>query len=646
MNWLIGLFSPIMRASMQRAAFTAAPLVIVLVAALLRFNGLGTQSLWNDEGNSLRLAQRPIPALITASRLDIHPPGYYLLLKWWLALMGETEFAMRALSALAGVLTVACVYALGKALYAPGAGVLAAALVAVNTSSLYYSQEARMYALLACWAAASMLAFVRWLKTPRWPSAITVALLNAAGLYTQYVFPFVMLTQGAMVVCLLLAQPTHRARWLRMFVLLNLLTLALFAPQLGDAWRQVTEWPRTGGAVDVGTGATALLQWLTLGNTAINVSWWVYALLIVAALAGLLPDWLSQPLPSWWRRLLPLVWLLVAILPFFALGLFREANLKFLLPAQVAAAVLIGRGMWLLWQLGSPNFFIFREAWPRLLALIVIFYPAVAANDAIAALCNDPRFARPDYRRMAQTIRDAERDGDAILLNAPNQQEVFTYYYAGRTPIFPIPRGLGGDDEATRRETAALIAQHRRLFVLYWGEAERDPNRVVEKTLSEQTFEVRSSWFGDVRFVQYATPPATFTALDLPPTRFGDAITLSSAAISTNTPQAGDVLAISLTWQTDAPLTKRYKVFLHLVRPDGRLAAQRDSEPANYLQPTTTWQPNTPVIDAHGLLIPPTLPAGDYALIVGWYDADDPAARLPVGDGDTLTLATISVRPN
>ena len=80
-------------------------------------------------------------------------------------------------------------------------------------------------------------------------------------------------------------------------------------------------------------------------------------------------------------RLLPWLWLLISVGPLFALGLFREANLKFLLPAQIAAALLIGRGVWLLWEIGSPNLFLFVEAAPRLLAGIGLLWLVTASSD-------------------------------------------------------------------------------------------------------------------------------------------------------------------------------------------------------------------------------------------------------------------------
>src|SRR5262249_22799382 len=95
-------------------------LAIVLLAAVLRFHEIGRQLLWNKEGNTVRLVERPIPSLLENASHDIRPPGYYLALKVWWSLTGESEFALRAFSALAGFLTVACVYALGRALAAPG----------------------------------------------------------------------------------------------------------------------------------------------------------------------------------------------------------------------------------------------------------------------------------------------------------------------------------------------------------------------------------------------------------------------------------------------------------------------------------------------------------------------------------------------
>ena len=75
---------------------TAVPLLLILLlAAGLRFYHLGAQSFWNDEGNTARLVERPVRLIIEGAAGDIHPPGYYLLLHGWRAGTGESEFALR-----------------------------------------------------------------------------------------------------------------------------------------------------------------------------------------------------------------------------------------------------------------------------------------------------------------------------------------------------------------------------------------------------------------------------------------------------------------------------------------------------------------------------------------------------------------------
>src|SRR5690606_6102407 len=158
------------QARMPRYGMTTVLLVIgvLLLATALRFYRLDAQSFWNDEGNSASLSERTIPLIIEGTASDIHPPLYYLALRGWRELLGESEFALRALSAFAGVATVAGVLALGRAAapHRPALALAAGLLTAVNGALVYYSQEARMYALLGPWAVLSTLSLWRWWRTP------------------------------------------------------------------------------------------------------------------------------------------------------------------------------------------------------------------------------------------------------------------------------------------------------------------------------------------------------------------------------------------------------------------------------------------------------------------------------------------------
>jgi hypothetical protein len=73
------------------------------------------------------------------------------------------------------------------------------------------------------------------------------------------------------------------------------------------------------------------------------------------------------------------------------------------------------------------------------------------------------------------------------------------------------------------------------------------------------------------------------------------------------------------------------------------LVAQRDSEPGGNIVPTNIWKPGETVIDRHALVIPADLPSGDYSLIIGLYDIDNPSQRLTVKNQDYLSLGTLTI---
>ncbi|MBZ0274542.1 MAG: hypothetical protein K8I60_00270, partial [Anaerolineae bacterium] len=496
-----------------------------------------------------------------------------------------------------------------------------------------------------------------------WCWIITLALFNAAGLYTQYAFPFVMLAQGVLAVLWLLAeaiQPGERrahlqeaGRMLAYYAGANLLALLLVLPWMPTALHQVTSWPNTGQPVDTAEALTTILRWLAFGMTDApgSLAVAVYFFLLFGLLTNTLTQW-----RGWWRLLLPVAWTVVPVALFLALGMFRPANLKLLLPAQLGFALWMGRGVWVLWHLKPEaraadekgRLDVYREKLARVLPRIAAGAGALAlaANlwGGIPALSENPAYQRDDYRGIAAAITAELRPGDAIILDAPNQEEVFRYYYHADAPVYTLPPGLGGDDAETLRLVRGIIHDHSRAFVLFWGEAERDPNHVVENTLDRETYEAgQDVWYGAVRLARYVMPVTLPEATPVA-ARFGDTITLQGYALSSRTVQPGDVLQIRLDWTTGELLTQRYKVFLQLLNEGGILVAQRDSEPGGGSLPTVDWTPGETVSDHHGLLIPPDLPPGDYALIVGLYDINDSSARLPVGDGDYLDLGTVSVR--
>ena len=127
---------------------------------MLRFATLDAQSFWLDELVTVSLLDRGLgDALAEVPRSEATPYAYYVVAWLWGQAFGLGEVGLRSLSALAGTATIPVAYGAGAALVSRRAGLVAAALVAANPFLVWYSQEARSYALFALVGAATVLAF-------------------------------------------------------------------------------------------------------------------------------------------------------------------------------------------------------------------------------------------------------------------------------------------------------------------------------------------------------------------------------------------------------------------------------------------------------------------------------------------------------
>ena len=86
-------------------------------------------------------------AALTAQ--DIHPPLYYALLHGWTAILGTGPAALRLLSVVVGVLTIPLLYLVARRMFTRRVALLATFLLTISPLHVYYSQEVRMYGLVA-----------------------------------------------------------------------------------------------------------------------------------------------------------------------------------------------------------------------------------------------------------------------------------------------------------------------------------------------------------------------------------------------------------------------------------------------------------------------------------------------------------------
>ncbi len=122
--------------------------IILLAAFAAGLYHIDTQSIWFDEGWSAYSAiQSSVQAAIDSDKTN--PPLYYVIVNLAARGLGDSEFALRWISLVFGLLSVALGYQLGRQLFNARAGIVAALLLAVSPLLWWAGQEARMYTLLA-----------------------------------------------------------------------------------------------------------------------------------------------------------------------------------------------------------------------------------------------------------------------------------------------------------------------------------------------------------------------------------------------------------------------------------------------------------------------------------------------------------------
>lgn len=123
-------------------------MLIIVGGSVLRFTGLGVQSLWNNELTSIGVFDRDsLSSVLNAVMIHRHPPAFYIL-QYLLLPLGREEWILRLPAAFFGVATVALMFYLGKSLHSVRTGLASSAMVAVLWYPIYYSQELRSYSLL------------------------------------------------------------------------------------------------------------------------------------------------------------------------------------------------------------------------------------------------------------------------------------------------------------------------------------------------------------------------------------------------------------------------------------------------------------------------------------------------------------------
>jgi mannosyltransferase len=446
---------------------------VTLAVLALNIRTLTLQSLWFDEGLSVAFAARPLSQVIsTLIHQDLHPPLYYLVLHWWMALAGNSEWAVRMPSALAAVLLVPLAYATVREVSGgpressdtwAAVAVAAATFIGASPFLAYYAQEARMYSTAATLSLAALWAFLRAARRQDSGSWGLFGLLLAAGAYTQYFSAF-------LVPAFLLYAIVLDRRLLRNALGSTILAFVLYLPWLKPAYLQIGRllrvpdyWVST--SIDLSQFAQSLSDaFLPNVSTALGLAGVVAAIGLVLRFAHqrnyrLTPRTRRGAL-VFLTLMIPLLltYATVAVAPKFA----ARYTITVTAPAYLCAIMLL------------HPVINHRAKWARgLLCLAAVAVLTVSLRSMLAVI-EGRENPRDDVRALAAYLTDNAQAEDAILL-VENAPYALQYYYRGQAPVVGLHVGVGFDP-AVQFLNRLLGDGPRRVWLVLWHHEFADPS--------------------------------------------------------------------------------------------------------------------------------------------------------------------------
>jgi 4-amino-4-deoxy-L-arabinose transferase-like glycosyltransferase len=398
-------------------------LAILLAAAALRFATLGTQSLWADEGFTAKIAGHALgTAASQVPKTESTPPLYYALAWIWAHLFGSSAYALRSLSALLGCITVVAVHWVGLAIGTRRVALAAAALTAVSPIMVWYSQEARAYALFVLLTTLALGFFLRALRQYRRAWIVGWAACSAAALATHYFAIFPLAVEAAW----LLLRLRHRRELLVVLALPALVGAALLPLVIYQHAHVPRPWT---SSFTVADQARAIAQSFLVGITWTSIihraGVATLAVLAAAALVALVRR--ANPRQRRAGGQLALLFVLTVGLPVIVSLL----GTNYLAPRNVLYAWPV---LALLVSLGACHQGAGRIASGALLAGLAISLAIVIAVDAA------PRLQRDNWRDLLAPLRSGSPGRAVVLLDGFQNTPVVEYYLpALRRPTAPTP---------------------------------------------------------------------------------------------------------------------------------------------------------------------------------------------------------------
>lgn len=367
-KWLSTLTdTPLLKTKLTLTRLDIALLVLgLLVFAMLALATIGDSSIWFDEAFSAYIIQFNFVEIWQYTAVDVHPPLYYWLLKVWSWLFGTTELGLRSMSVLFGGIAITFGYLLTHRLFGRQVALYSLAALVISPMVIRYSQEMRMYTMVAAIALAATYVLVRATETGKRKLWVLYGVLVSLGMWTHYFAAIVWLAHWAWRGWVLSRQ-ARKQLWQRFFsnnwVVAHVVAVGLFVPWLPAFFMQLINVQANGFWIPPVGPATltnyftntliyldesAMTPWVTLGFLVL------IALLIALGVRGY--RMLSRTGKIGYGLLLILAFVPPALLIITSMPPLQSSFVdRYLVPSMFALSLLIGVTASFAWRLVKPK---------------------------------------------------------------------------------------------------------------------------------------------------------------------------------------------------------------------------------------------------------------------------------------------------
>ncbi len=169
---------------------------ILLLGLVLRYHHLDKESIWTDEAITMREAKKGTLVEIKDEviAMEVFPPGYPIVMHYWITFFGDSEFSLRLPSLLFGMASIVLIFLIASQLFGMNNGLLSAFFMATGMLQVVFSQEARLYSIFGFLSLLSTYILIKWMKADKgnvWLGAYIIT--TAAACYVNYLTIFLII---------------------------------------------------------------------------------------------------------------------------------------------------------------------------------------------------------------------------------------------------------------------------------------------------------------------------------------------------------------------------------------------------------------------------------------------------------------------